>query len=192
MEFLLTYEGRLLSTGNPTGPAATSKNTEHVHTIRKVFHKQLRAFWGLNKVLMDVKEDPFFEIFTNDGFKWRPIATSRNKILCSLDILMLRPGDPGNVRFDIDNRLKTVFDALRLAGQPQELLKKDATSQTPDGDENPFYVLLQDDSLITHLSVTTGTLLEPVGNTPFDQSVRLTIAVKLRPNGGFLETLGFA
>jgi hypothetical protein len=34
---------------------------------------------------------------------------------------MLREGQPGRVLYDIDNRLKTLFDALRIAKGPNEL-----------------------------------------------------------------------
>lgn len=50
---------------------------------------------------------------------------------------------------DIDNRLKTLFDALRLPNQTNELVGYD----NPAPDENPFFCLLEDDSLITHVSV---------------------------------------
>jgi len=60
---------------------------------------------------------------------------------------------------DLDNRIKTVFDALRMPTNVDELGGYDA----PAEEEDPFYCLLEDDYLITHLSVETDRLLEPSG-----------------------------
>ena len=59
--------------------------------------------------------------------------------MCALDILMLRKGPPGRVRTDIDNRLKTLFDALRMARSPEELGEKaDKGKQEAGPEEIPF------------------------------------------------------
>jgi hypothetical protein len=82
---------------------------------------------------------------------------------------------------------------LRKAKGPDELGAR--TNQgllKPRAEENPFYVLLEDDSLITHLSVTSDTLLEPVPDVPTDEAVRLVIDVTVRPHTPFLENLGYA
>ena len=129
---------------------------------------------------------PLNELFDSDGFKWLPIATKENGLICRVEILMLRSGQPGQVLYDIDNRLKTVFDALRMAKGPDEL-----GGATPGRDEEPFYVLLQDDSLITHVAVTTDALLEPVPHVPQDEAVRLVLSVMIRPYKVHLENLGF-
>lgn len=57
---------------------------------------------------------------------------------------------------DLDNRIKTLLDALRKPSQT-ELPADDL----PTPHELPFYCLLQDDALITTLSVTTDRLLAP-------------------------------
>jgi hypothetical protein len=63
---------------------------------------------------------------------------------------------------------------------------------TPGPDEDPFYVLLEDDKLITHLSVTTDTLLEPVPDTTPGDAVRLTVNVTVRPYQTHLANAGYA
>jgi hypothetical protein len=76
-----------------------------------------------------------------------------------LDILMLRPAPPGdllNHAGDLDNRIKPLLDA-RMPCHPHEL---------PDGiepghGEQPFFVLLEDDALVTRIGVTTDRLLTP-------------------------------
>ena len=73
-------------------------------------------------------------------------------MIAELDITMLRPEPPGKViqSGDIDNRIKTLLDGLRMPKVEQEL---------PNG-EIPFFCLLKDDNLITRISVNTDRLLE--------------------------------
>ena len=96
---------------------------------------------------------------------------------------MLRNGLPGRVQTDIDNRLKTVFDALRMptsAELSRKVESEEHQSLYPDLD--PFYVLLEDDQLITKVSVTSDMLLEPVPEvTRPEDAVRLIINVNIRP-----------
>lgn len=82
-------------------------------------------------------------------------------MVAELDVTLLRPEAPGSVITqggDIDNRLKTLLDALRMPKTDAEIPKGD----TPGQDEGPFFCLLEDDNLVTHLSVTTDRLLVPV------------------------------
>jgi hypothetical protein len=58
---------------------------------------------------------------------------------------------------DIDNRLKVLLDGLRMPKSVSELGGIDIDPT----EENPFFVLLEDDQLITRISVTTDTLLTP-------------------------------
>jgi hypothetical protein len=107
-----------------------------------------------------------------------PLVTEELSLICGIEILFLRPDYPGSVisSGDIDNRLKTLFDAIRMPQIGQ--LKADAL---PTEDEKPFYVLLEDDKLISRLSVETDTLLQPIGDQPNKGDARLIITVKLRP-----------
>jgi hypothetical protein len=79
-----------------------------------------------------------------------------------------------------------------MAADPNELGAGTASGQvSPESDEDPFYVVLQDDKLITHLSVITDTLLEPVPNVPEHEAVRLVVNLTIRPYKGFAETAGY-
>jgi hypothetical protein len=92
------------------------------------------------------------------------------------NITILRPEPPGAIitqSGDIDNRLKTLFDGLKIP----------TIGELPSGDgpmsgETPFYCLLEDDNLITRISVTTERLLEPSKDTAY---VELLIRVKTKP-----------
>ena len=74
---------------------------------------------------------------------------------------------------DIDNRLKTLFDSLRMPQHDSEL---------PPGCKHrggPFFCLLEDDSLITKLTVNTSQILGKGQFGPND--VELTLHVTVRP-----------
>ena len=184
MEFRLTYEGKLLSRAKPLD----------VHAIRKKFHKQLKRLWGEHPVLnrghstAPVICPSMREIIPENDFNWLPIVTKKNGLVCGLDILMLRKGPPGGTITDIDNQLKTIFDALRKAHDVQGLVTEDGK---PGEGEDPFCVLLEDDRFITHLSVTSDMLLDPVESVEAkDPQARLVITVSVRPydvNSGNLD-----
>jgi hypothetical protein len=61
-------------------------------------------------------------------------------------------------------------------------------------DEDPFYCLLEDDKLVSHLEVKTETLLDaPTGDREVDlRRVRLVITVELKPYDVTLFNLSFA
>jgi hypothetical protein len=112
------------------------------------------------------------------GFRFVPLVSKENGLTCSLDILFLRRDTPGNlVRSggDIDNRIKTLLDGLRIPDSRAELGGFD-----PAQEENPFFCLLDDDRLITGLNVTTDRLLLPLGNGETVRDVELIILVKTK------------
>jgi len=79
-------------------------------------------------------------------------------LISELEILLLRPAPPGAILRDggdLDNRIKTLTDALR-APSPTEL----PPDWRPDSDQTPFFCLLQDDKLIGAFSVVSDRLLE--------------------------------
>ncbi|MDE0105166.1 MAG: hypothetical protein OXN89_22545 [Bryobacterales bacterium] len=110
-----------------------------------------------------------------------------------MDILMLRKGAPGRVRTDIDNRLKTLFDALRMPSSTElarSITCEEKQSSLPERD--PFFVLLQDDKLITKVTVTSDMLLEPIPDLARQEdAVRLVICVNIRPYAITWGGLGF-
>jgi hypothetical protein len=184
MEFRLTYEGPLYADkfGKP--------RAKHKHDIRRVFHKQLRGLWDHHPVLKGFKDvrphtlggksiyEDLADKFHQDGYRFLPLVTRGNSLLCRIQILMLRPGEPGGVLSagDIDNRLKTLFDALRKPSGTGEL-----AGAIPEADEDPFFCLLEDDKFITHAAVETDSLLKPVTG---DAMVQLVIKVRVRSYGG--------
>jgi hypothetical protein len=196
MEFRLTYAGRLLSNGK----------APHKHEIRRHFHPQLQKLWKISPHLCSLREplmtsvltvnrppdrsrlETLPERFSCGPFRLVPLVTRDLKLACSLDVLYLRPDYPSSVLKtggDIDNRLKTLFDALRIPGPDTQELG----GCKPQEGENPLYCLLEDDVLITHVSVKTDNLLEPVLKQADD--ARLIITVKILPIEATLANIGF-
>ena len=188
MEFRLTYAGKLL--------AHKGRRSGHKHDIRQVFHQQLKNFWTEHPVLnrgypsganIPDPETMWGTTLRQDGYNWKPMVTENNGLICALDILMLRKGPPGKVRTDIDNRLKTLFDALQIPNTAQ------LGKETPKPGQDPFYVLLEDDRLITRTAVTSDMLLEPVEEVEREEdAVRLVINVIVRPYRVTYENVDFA
>jgi hypothetical protein len=155
MEFRLLYDGPLRANGN----------LREKHTLRKEFHKQLAVLWqqvplaGADGLLDDPPSPQKVSVIQHVGaYKFAPLVCQGLGLVCELDVVFLRPEAPGAVITqggDIDNRLKTLFDGLRMPRGPAEIPDESA----PAGDETPFYCLLEDDNLITRVNVATDRLL---------------------------------
>ena len=94
-------------------------------------------------------------------------------LVCDLDILFLRQGEPGRLILpggDIDNRIKTLLDGLRMPNSANEIGARRVL--------RPTYCLLEDDSLITGINVRTDRLLD--SKTRGDDAVRLIIGVTVK------------
>jgi hypothetical protein len=57
------------------------------------------------------------------GYNFVPLVTEQIRLFCGISVLFLRPSMPGDVMLsgDLDNRLKTLFDALRMPSCKEEL-----------------------------------------------------------------------
>ncbi len=206
MEFRLIYKGKLPAEGRAGGRA------EEKQLLRKEFHKQLRELWqqhpdlrrqaegkfmkvshlGITEYIPDYTDNPnnktwvesIADEYQRCGGRFVPLIREAGRFTCSLEILFLRRDNPGGLIHsggDIDNRIKVLFDGLKmpqivadLGGLPLEL------------DENPFFCLLENDSLITSVSVTTDRLLVPMDAEEKIHDVYLIIHVTmLNPSAVF-------
>jgi hypothetical protein len=197
MEFYLTYEGPLNATQRDPRDGEPPRHPENLRAKRRHFHAQLREIWNVLPALQKERvgelvleleggnPDPFLtkadELAAHHahyGFNFVPLVTQQLDLLCNLEILMLRPDRPGTTPWagDIDNRLKTLLDALTIpvAGEGY-------ANEQPKDDEKPLFVLLEDDKLLTKVSVETDRLLQPVSNPPRMDDVRVVIKVSVRP-----------
>ncbi len=166
MNFTLTYDGKLKANGS----------AKHKQEVRRIFHRQLLELWKGS--LFNELKSPSETLTTSIGkYRFFPLVVAGRNEVAELNILMLRPGiGPGYIvgqGGDIDNRLKTLFDSLRMPKDTIEIPPKDQLGDN----EDPFFCLLEDDILITNLSVTTDRLLEPCDS---NSHVKLIIRVQIK------------
>jgi hypothetical protein len=194
VEFALKYRGPL--------PAASSSNKRvaEKHQIRRYLHSQLAQFWQkdprfskidpANLQLAEQRNGRFdvprpiggnpaswFYHLPLRGIKFVPLITHVREAHCHLAIRFYRRDKPGEIIStdgDLDNRLKTLFDALRMPHRDDELPK-----DIPLG-ESPFFCLLDDDALITKLSIETFALLTPTQPGDDDAYAELEMGVEIR------------
>ena len=157
MNFTLYYRGQLKANGSP----------EDKHKIRRVFHKQMAKLW-LQPPLSECRKwlqppgpnEDYSFLRSRGAFQFAPLVTQTARLFAELDIVLLRPEPPGKLLTqggDIDNRLKTLFDALTIPPQENSLPAK----ASPEPDETPFFCVLEDDSLVTSVAIRATQLLEP-------------------------------
>jgi hypothetical protein len=194
VEFRLTYRGRL--------PAASNTDTraKDKHLIRRQIHRQLRVLWEDHTALKSKtlpksgsvrsEVEEIADNFARNGYRFVPLVRKSAGLACSLNILFLRRDNPGNLvksGGDIDNRLKVLLDALRMPVSLQEL----GGFARQEG-EDPFFCLLEDDVLISDISVTTDRLLTPREDPENINDVMLVIHVVAKAiTWGALITYGF-
>jgi hypothetical protein len=106
-----------------------------------------------------------------------PLVTHEIDVLCGLEVLFLRPDKPGDVMWagDIDNRIKTLIDALRIP-----MANERYDQRIPEDDEKPFFVLMEEDKLVTKLTVDTDQLLD-FDSPQQANEVMLVVTVRVRP-----------
>ncbi len=194
MEFRLLYQGKLPSAGK------SDSRIREKHQIRKQLHNQLKALWDEQPYFQRQAQDGGAEAIankfkrcgnqkstsTNEWFRFVPLIRE-DTLTCSLDILFLRRDKPGcliRTGGDIDNRMKVLFDGLRVPSTGDEL-----AGQVPDTWEDPFFCLMQDDALITEVTITTDRLLVPRRDEEHVNDVVLIILVKTKmlPNSSVVR-----
>lgn len=156
MRFILYYRGPLPSNGSPM----------EKHFIREAIHPQIVQVWsippldGVAHIHLN-NDDPEHNLFTEvDGHLFGCLVSSKIHCTAEIDITLLRPEEPGALLAqggDIDNRLKTLLDALSVPANLQQL----PPEFNPGPDQSPFFCLLQDDALVTGLHVRTERWLNP-------------------------------
>lgn len=152
MQFHLIFEGDL----RPKPQA----NLSHIHSIRMALHEQLAALWSISPLSETPKwQEPkqqgwpsVLEIVGDQQFV--PLVSENMFTLAELQITILRDrhaGSPAGIHGDIDNRVKTLSDALRIPSTSEFNTLVAAGIEWPE----KTYCLLQDDRLVTKLTVET-------------------------------------
>jgi len=197
MKFTLTYDGFLPSCGN-RNPRLKEK-----WDIRRKLHPQLAELWQADPVLAKVARhsklpkagglasfeqhhsfpeyQPADQNFSyidicRKEMTFIPLVRDSLALICGVNILFLRKEDPGALikqGGDLDNRIKTLFDALRLPeeGDEMQCCKED--------DPQPFYCLLESDSLISNFSVDSDRLLTSSNSNANEARLVVTVPLKL-------------
>jgi hypothetical protein len=188
MKFRLIFEGAI--------PPRPRTSLAEIHEIRLKLAPQLEALWTFDPLANEKKKwlkhptpnPQDYAILEQRGSSvFAPLISKRNDLQCELEVTFLRQqaagqliGDGG----DIDNRVKTLLDALSVPPPAQA----DFFSMT--GPSRILYRLLQDDALVTKLSVETDRLLRPTENK-FDLVAILQVTVRAsRVTYGTLGLLG--
>jgi hypothetical protein len=112
------------------------------------------------------------EPIAQDGKTYVPLVRKSLDLTCSLGILFLRQEEPGALVLqggDLDGRIKTLFDALRMP-------TADVVARYPQA-QDPTYCLLENDSLISAFDVDSDRLLLP--ETDHAHEVLLVIDVSV-------------
>jgi hypothetical protein len=192
MQFRLLYEG-------PIAPRRRS-HPKDIHRIRMDLHPQLKALWQYKPLSLDTHQRHLREaanpgevaiLERSNNVLFAPLVTQKNNLACELSIAFLRQQPPGQLLGeggDIDNRLKTLLDALRM---PNTAEAQQAQIDTQP-DDDPVHCLLQDDALVTKVSVETDRLLRPATDQ-FDLvaiiQVRVIVTLATWANIGFESQL---
>ena len=188
VEFHLIYRGRLPSAGR------NNTRVDDKQRIRLEFHKQLKVLWNDHRALRGFETQPiplaggairtmadiWADRYDRCSMRFLPLVSNYLGLACSLDILFLRRDNPGGFIVsggDIDNRLKVLFDALRMPENCEQIPK----GWAPSEDERPLYCLLEDDSLIHKVTVRTDALLLPLqeGESQNDVVLIVHVATKI-------------
>lgn len=202
MKFTLIYQA-------PIPPANKATQVEEKHRLREMTNRQLRNLSQLAplKYYQFLEEpsrpgivrpfthepDPLVddpntvpEVVTNVGrFRFAALICQSMGLCAELDIVFYVFGkSSGSLRRDgdLDNRAKTLLDGLSIP-------KKNQIKgwEPKHGSEDPLFVLLQDDSLVTKLSVSQEPWLEAPQNK---DDVLAVVSVTVRAHIGTIYNLG--
>jgi hypothetical protein len=208
VEFRLVYEGPLVAaTKNKARAPERQELRRHFHKqLRRLWHTNPQLLRLAQQVGMATAIQAGKQVLSSDdgflnhvksglnhlgrqsnrfGCDFVPLVTQERCLQCSLEILFLRPDDSGTLiqAGDLDHRLKTLFEALRLPNNREEL-----AGYTPTPEDTPLFCLLQEEKLITEFKVTTDVLpLLSHEKESRAQDVFLGINVRLSPTAPHLH-----
>ena len=178
VKFRLIYDGEL--------PPEDKAGADLKHRIRQQFHPQLRALWTEEPVLKPLgmgdlngrtQIDAIADEYSQHGFRFVPLVRRANSHGCRLDILMLLRNEPkimsGFGAGDLDNRVKTLMDGLRMPTHQRSEFGT-AADTGPSAEENPFFCLFDDDQVVYEIAIATDRLLAPIRP---DQKFRDAVAI---------------
>ena len=165
MRFRLSYQGPLPPVQRDNKRAAENR------PVRRQLNSQLADLYRQEHVLSGKpqftvwyggKDDgiPIEQVYSPCSVKgaseeFIPLIRASMEMVCDLDVTMLLNGKQGSVVTkdgDLDNRLKTLFDGLKIPTASD-------IAHAAGPIEQPFHCLMDDDALITSLTVRTDRFL---------------------------------
>jgi hypothetical protein len=179
MDFRLTY----------TGPLPSDGSIELKQDIRQQLHPQLKQLWKEHFILYPATLPhsadgrtglgDIGDRFAKHGFRWAPLVQRKKGVACAIDFLILRRHPPQATEgfVDIDNRIKTLVDGLRIPDNGQEV----PTGSVPTADQDPFCVLMQDDISLYQFSVAVDRWLNP--DAPYGHAMVIMQVTLKGPTG---------
>lgn len=206
MRFHLVYNG-------PLPPSANKGKPDWARDIRDKIHPQLEYLWRTHTALKRLRstarvatqpgayfsgldspfepefdpDEPLQEGFVDlceplqyDSKTYIPLVRKSLDLVCSLDILFLRQEDPGALILqggDIDGRIKTLLDALTVP-------KIDVERKYPQA-QDVTYCLLESDTLVSGLEVSTDRLLFPKLTYPNEAHLVIEVRVHVLKLGSW-------
>lgn len=184
MKFSLNYYGPIKSAGD-----AKSK-----HSIRMQLHNQMKSICtsppfdhvlkSTNEEHEEGKSKPLYKNYGTKRFNF--LVSEYLKTVVDLEIFLLLPQKVGAIVTnggDIDNRIKTLFDALRIPASNSEIPSSDSFEYGSDG----MYCLLEDDKLIEKVTISAY----QDHSATDDQQVKAIIIVNTRITAGLWGNLNF-
>ena len=169
MRFTLFYSGKLPPNGK----------SKEKWRIRRCIEPQLRRLWDA-RPFKDIAKyiDPHYDpdncyVGKRVGkFEFIPCISTTLNMRTELQIRILSSQNPGDLLrgSDIDNRLKTLLDALSIPSEQQ--IPDDANAET----DGRVFCLLEDDKLVTRIDVSNDRLLSVA-----DNSMDMIVLVDVHP-----------
>lgn len=119
------------------------------------------------------------------GAWFRPLVRDSFALHCGLKVIFLRKEPPGKVYQggDLDGRIKTLLDALTMPQHKEQVLEKTSTEFAP------IYCLMEDDSLVSGVSVESERLLTDQDHAK--DYVKLIIEVDVRVRQAMIYNQSF-
>jgi hypothetical protein len=180
MKFSLTYDGELLSASDKHN-RLPNKNRIRFEIADQLWPLYCQA--DFSRFQLDHESIPNAGVGFQ-GIAFAPILTRKMNAACRLNIRFMRSEHPGSISHggDLDNRLKTLLDALRLPQAETEVLPALAPRRFLEPQEGEKVAdvclcLLEDDALVTELAIETVMLMKPLPRN----HVRLVMDVEFRP-----------
>jgi hypothetical protein len=176
-EFSLVYTEVIRSSNN--------NSTKRKSDVRRALDKQLRPLWEMQPFKnIDNQIDPKFRDKNIQSYiprkigliEYVPLISNANYLFAELEITSLTKaiGQPYLHPFkngDLDNKIKTLTDALR---RPQN---NDEAKHDTAADDDRIFCLLDDDILISKYTVESHPLLHP----DFNELTRILVRVVPQP-----------